>query len=54
MLTINARPQASQRGVSLIESLVAMVVLAFGVLGLLGAQLRTMVNNQNANHIATG
>jgi type IV pilus assembly protein PilV len=42
-----------QHGVSLIESLVAMVVLSFGVLGLLGFQLRTMVNNQNANHMAT-
>jgi Tfp pilus assembly protein PilV len=29
------------------ESLVALVVLAFGVMGLLGLQLRTMVNNQN-------
>ena len=42
-----------QRGVSLIESLVALVVLAFGVMGLLGLQLRTMVNNQNSNHMAT-
>ncbi len=53
MLTTTAQPQARQRGVSLIESLVAMVVLSFGVLGLLGAQLRTMVNNQSANHMAT-
>ena len=53
MLTNTAQSQPGQRGVSLIESLVAMVVLAFGVLGLLGAQLRTMVNNQNANHMAT-
>lgn len=42
-----------QGGVSLIESLVAMAVLCFGVLGLLGVQLRTMVNNQSANHMAT-
>jgi type IV pilus assembly protein PilV len=42
-----------QQGVSLIESLVALVVLAFGVMGLLGLQLRTMVNNQNSNHMAT-
>lgn len=42
-----------QQGVSLIEALVAMIVLSFGVLGLLGAQLRTMVNNQGANHMAT-
>lgn len=42
-----------QRGATLMESLVAMMVLAFGVMGLLGLQLRTMVNNQNANHTAT-
>lgn len=53
MLREQRRSPASQRGVSLIESLVAMVVLAFGVLGLLGAQLRTMVNNQSANHMVT-
>ena len=53
MLTPVISKPTRQRGVSLIESLVAMVVLAFGVLGLLGAQLRTMVNNQNANHMAT-
>jgi type IV pilus assembly protein PilV len=46
------KPQR-QRGTSLIESLVAMVVLSLGVLGLLGVQLRTMVNNQAANHMAT-
>lgn len=47
------KPQPRQSGTSLIESLVAMVVLSLGVLGLLGAQLRTMVNNQSANHMAT-
>lgn len=49
----NSLARQMERGVSLIESLVAMVVLSFGVLGLLGAQLRTMVNNQSANHVAT-
>lgn len=47
------QPSHRQRGVSLIEALVSLVVLAFGVLGLLGVQLRTMVDNQNANHSAT-
>jgi type IV pilus assembly protein PilV len=42
--------QLRQSGVSLLESLVAMVVLALGVLGLLGVQLRTMVDNQNSNY----
>lgn len=40
-------------GVSLIESLVALVVLALGVLGLLGVQLKTMTDNQTANHRTT-
>lgn len=53
MLVKQARSFEKQGGVSLIESLVAMVVLSFGVLGLLGVQLRTMVNNQSANHMAT-
>jgi type IV pilus assembly protein PilV len=44
---------SKQKGVTLMESLVALVVLAFGVMGLLGLQLRTMTNNQNANHMAT-
>lgn len=43
----------TQKGVSMIEALVSLVVMALGVLGLLGVQLRTMVNNQNANHMAT-
>jgi type IV pilus assembly protein PilV len=45
-------PRFAQRGVSLIESLVALLVLALGVLGLLGFQLRTMIDNQNANQVA--
>lgn len=35
-------------GVTLIESLVSIVVLALGVLGLLGTQLRTMVDSRSA------
>lgn len=54
MLTFSDRQEPRpQSGVALIEAMVAVVVLAFGVLGLLGVQLRTMVDNQNANHIAT-
>lgn len=43
-------PGRTQTGVSLLESLVSLVVLALGVLGLLGVQLRTMVDNQNATY----
>ncbi|KQB61155.1 MULTISPECIES: type IV pilus modification protein PilV [Acidovorax] len=35
-----------QRGVSLIESLVAIVVTALGILGILGVQLRTLADTQ--------
>lgn len=40
-----------QRGLSMIESLVAMVILAFGVLGMVGVQLRGMVDAQNSAQI---
>jgi type IV pilus assembly protein PilV len=50
---LRTTPRPRQGGVTLMESLVALVVLAFGVMGLLGLQLRTMTNNQNANHMAT-
>lgn len=39
-----------QKGSTLLESLVSMLVLAVGVLGLLGLQIRTLNNNQTANH----
>lgn len=35
-----------QRGVSLIESLVAIVVMALGILGILGVQMRTLSDTQ--------
>lgn len=45
------RPQHPdrQRGVSLLESLVALLVLALGVLGMLGVQLKALSDNQNAS-----
>ena len=39
-----------QEGVSLLESLVALLVLALGVLGMLGIQLKTLADNQTATH----
>lgn len=35
-----------QRGISLIESLIAMVVMALGILGMLGVQMRTLTDTQ--------
>jgi type IV pilus assembly protein PilV len=39
-----------QQGVALIESLVSLLILAIGVLGLLGIQLRTLTDNQTSNY----
>ena len=36
----------SQRGISLIESMVAIVVMALGILGIVGVQLRTLSDTQ--------
>lgn len=35
-----------QRGISLIESLVAIVIMALGILGILGVQMRTLTDTQ--------
>ena len=40
------QPSKFQRGISLIESLVAMVVMALGILGILGVQMRTLSDTQ--------
>ena len=37
-----------QRGVTLIESLVAIVVMALGILGILGVQMRTLTDTQTS------
>jgi type IV pilus assembly protein PilV len=42
-------PSSSQRGVSMIEALVAMLVLALGVMGLAGIQTRTLVEGRTSN-----
>lgn len=36
----------SQHGISLLESLVAILVMALGILGILGVQMRTLTNTQ--------
>lgn len=40
----------SQQGISLLESLVSLFILALGVLGLLSVQLRTMTETQTSNN----
>ena len=47
------RPKKPQSGLSLIESLVALVVLALGILGLAGVQTRLLVETRTANSRAT-
>jgi type IV pilus assembly protein PilV len=37
-----------QRGISLIESMVAIVVMALGILGILGVQMRTLAETQTS------
>ncbi|GBU15322.1 hypothetical protein AwPolaro_07000 [Polaromonas sp.] len=37
-----------QRGISLLESMVAIVVMAIGILGILGVQLRTLADTQTS------
>lgn len=37
-----------QRGISLIESLVALIVAALGILGIIGMQMRTLADSQNS------
>ncbi len=46
MLLTKSLPRSSQRGVSLIESMVAIVVMALGILGILGVQMRTLSDTQ--------
>lgn len=43
-------PRSRQRGVSLIEVLIALVVLAVGVLGFAGLQMTSLNQSSSANH----
>ena len=44
LIPFNSSAQQRQRGISLIESLVAIVVMALGILGILGVQMRTLTD----------
>lgn len=46
------RQKTKQRGVSMIEALVALVVLALGVMGLAGIQTRTLLDSRSTNERA--
>ena len=43
---LKSLPMRQQRGITLIESLVAIVVAALGILGILGVQIRTLTDTQ--------
>lgn len=45
-MLLSTLPHRPQSGVSLIESLVAIVVMALGILGILGVQMRTLADTQ--------
>jgi len=45
-------PLKKQTGITLMESLVAIVVTALGVLGILGSQIRTLTDTQTSVHRA--
>ena len=44
MKNLSPSPQKSQRGITLIESLIAIVVMALGIMGVLGVQMRTLTD----------
>ena len=44
MQFMNAKPLSRQHGITLIESLVAIIVTALGILGIIGVQMRTLVD----------
>lgn len=48
MRSANLQRHDSQRGVSLIESLVAIVVMSLGILGILGIQMRTLTDTSTS------
>ncbi|MCS4294824.1 type IV pilus assembly protein PilV [Comamonas sp. BIGb0152] len=47
-LTRISATQRSQRGISLLESLIALLVAALGILGIVGVQLRTLSDTQTS------
>lgn len=48
MTTMTTTSEKHQRGITLIESLVAVVIAALGILGILGVQMRTLTDTQTS------
>ena len=48
MHLMTAPPRRRQRGITLIESLIAIVVAALGILGIVGVQMRTLTDTQTS------
>lgn len=46
--TISLPPHSSQRGITLLESMIALLITALGILGIVGVQMRTLVDTQNS------
>lgn len=46
LTTMSSSTQRHQRGITLIESLIAILVTALGILGILGVQMRTLTDTQ--------
>ncbi len=44
MQRLKFRPSRRQRGITLIESLIAMIIAALGILGVVGVQMRTLTD----------
>ena len=53
MMALHRSSLGSQRGITLLESLIAMAVLAIGLLGLAGAQIRVLAELRNTVARAT-
>ncbi len=53
MAVSRSAKKSGQSGLSLIESLVSLLVLALGILGLAGVQTRLLVETRTANYRAT-
>lgn len=47
-MLITQAPTQSQRGITLIESLIAIVITALGILGILGVQMRTLTDTSTS------
>lgn len=46
MMNMSTKLHTLQRGITLIESMVALVIAALGILGILGVQMRTLTDTQ--------